>query len=103
MAKIEVDIEHLADLARIELSEEERKNIEPQIEGILAYVSKLSLVDTKDVPEAVYITDAVNVFREDIVEPCDSTVHERAVAAFPEATGTALKVQGVFEDQTEEL
>ena len=97
----DIDIQHLANLARIEISKDEQKLIEPQIESIIAYVGKLSEVDTSNVPQSVYMTDAVNVIREDVVEDCDPETRKRLIEAFPEKMGDALQVQGVFENRTE--
>lgn len=101
MAKIEIDAQHLADLARIELEKSELKTIDPQLESIVEYVGKLSEVDTSDVPESAYITDAVNVLRADEVQGCEEDVRGRLIDAFPAKVGDALEVQGVFEERTE--
>lgn len=96
-----IDIDHLADLARISLSDEEKAAIAPQLESILSYVGKLSEVDTSGVSEAAYVTDAVNVFRDDVAVACDDSVKKAIIDAFPKKVGTALQVPGMFEDRTE--
>ena len=101
MNKIVVDIDHLADLARLELTDEEKATIAPQLESILAYVGKLAEVDTSEVSPAAYITEAKNVFRADEIKECDPEIRARAVEAFPKKVGSALSVPGIFEERTE--
>ena len=96
-----IDIDHLSDLARISLTEEEKTAIAPQLETILSYVGRLAEVDTSGVSEAAYVTDAVNVFREDVGKPCDEAVRLAVIAAFPKKVGTALEVPGMFDERTE--
>lgn len=92
----QVDIAHLAHLARIELSEEDQEKIAKSFPAILEYVGKLSEVDTSHVDAKPYLTDTVNSWREDeIVENAE----ERAALqkAFPAKTAGALEVPAVFE------
>ena len=63
------EVEHLAWLARIELSEEEKDLFTKQINEILDYFKKIDTVDTKDVTPKYHVLDLVNVYREDKVLP----------------------------------
>ena len=99
----DMNVQHLADLARLELSPEERAKIEPQLKDILAFIDKLQEVDTSSVSPAVYMNDLKNVFREDEVSACDADTRARLIAAFPERVGDVLKVQGVFEETDENV
>lgn len=101
MAEIQINLDHLAELARLDFSEEEKQTIAVQLGSILEYVGTLAAVDTKDVPPSAFITDAINVWREDVVEGCDLNVIKRCVEAFPKSVGSALVVPGVFEERTE--
>ncbi len=58
-------IEHLA---RLQLSEEERTQIQGDLNNILQMVSKLDELDTEGVEPLVYMTDQVNIMREDEVK-----------------------------------
>lgn len=60
------DVENLAELARIELSEEEKGQILKDMEGILDYVKQVEAVHIED-KKSVY--DLYNVWREDVLEP----------------------------------
>mgnify|MGYP001582141907 FL=1 len=92
---MDIDITRLATLAKLQLTDEEKEMLARQLPNILEYVSKLQEVDTTGVDPKAYLTDAVNVLRDDVVT---STRAERdaVVAAFPKAVGDALEVPGVF-------
>lgn len=90
------DINHLAHLARITLSEEDKANITKSFPAILEYVSKLQEVDTSHVEAKAYLTDTVNQWREDELLD-NATVRKAAHAGFPVATNNALEVPAVFE------
>lgn len=92
---MDIDIDRLAKLANMEVSAEEKAQLLRQLPGILDYVSKLQEVDISEIDPKAYLTDAVNVLREDVVS---STRDERdaVVAGFPQSLGDALEVPGVF-------
>lgn len=89
------DIKKLAELARIHLTEKEEKNLEKDLQSILAYVEKLKEVDVSGVPEMTHAVDTKNVFREDEVGKDDDDV--LLTEQFPEEERSYLKVKGVFE------
>lgn len=63
-------IEHVALLARLELSDEERELFTTQIEDILKYIEKLKELDTFQVEPMAYAATATkNVLREDVPRP----------------------------------
>ena len=92
---MDIDINRLATLAKLQLTDEEKAMLERQLPDILEYISKLQEVDTSGVDAKAYLTDAVNVLREDVIT---STREERdaVVAAFPKQVGGAMEVPGVF-------
>lgn len=63
------EVEHVAWLARIELSEEEKDLFTKQFNDILDYFKKIDSVDTEGVPPMYHVLYLVNVFREDEVLP----------------------------------
>jgi len=101
MALDKKQVDHLAKLARLKLSKEEKKEYSSQLEGILEYVEKLNELDTEKVEEMQHVADLVNVLREDVVELCEGSVQKRIIEAFPKKTGDLLEVQAVFESRTE--
>ena len=62
-------IDYVAHLARIALTEEERELFGAQLGSILAYVEKLNELDTSDVPPTAHVMGLSNVFRDDVVRP----------------------------------
>ena len=63
------EVEHIAWLARIELSEEEKDLFTGQFDDILRFFEKIDEVDTERVPPTYHVLDLVNVYREDEVSP----------------------------------
>lgn len=59
------DVEHVALLGRLELSEEEIEVYTEQLAKILEYASVLNELDTKDIPPLAHVLPLQNVFRED--------------------------------------
>lgn len=62
------DVEHVAKLARLELSEEEKEKFTSQLGDVLKYVEQMNEVDTSNVEPMAHAIDFVNVMREDVVK-----------------------------------
>ncbi|NJN33985.1 MAG: Asp-tRNA(Asn)/Glu-tRNA(Gln) amidotransferase subunit GatC [Saprospiraceae bacterium] len=58
----------LENLARLELSQAEREKLRGSLNDILVMVDKLNALDTEGVEPLVYINEAENVWREDVVK-----------------------------------
>lgn len=65
----------VADLARIEIAEQEVETLQADMNKILTFMEKLNELDTQNVAPLVYMNPEVNVWREDIVQQ-DITVSE---------------------------
>ena len=61
------DVEHVAKLARLELTEEEKEKFTRQLGDVLKYVEQMNEVDTTGVAPMAHAFDVVNVMREDKV------------------------------------
>jgi len=61
------DVEHVAKLARLELSEEEKKLFTKQLDDILKYVEQMSAIDTSNVEPMASAIPITNVMRDDEV------------------------------------
>ena len=61
-------VEHVAQLARLGLSDKEVEKFQTQLSGILDYVEQLNEVDTEGVEPTAQVTGLTNVLREDKVE-----------------------------------
>jgi len=95
------DVQYIARLARIELTEAERAKFEKELSAILEFVAKLGEVDTSAVESLSGGTELTNVLRED-VPPADSGKRmadspERLVGASPRKRDGYVEVPAVFE------
>ncbi|MEE9557877.1 MAG: Asp-tRNA(Asn)/Glu-tRNA(Gln) amidotransferase subunit GatC [Candidatus Brocadiales bacterium] len=89
-------IDHVALLARLELSDEEKEVFTTQLEDILKHIEKLKELDTSQVEPMAYVaTTAKNVFREDEARP--SIDLEEALKNAPSRSGDFFKVPKVIE------
>jgi aspartyl-tRNA(Asn)/glutamyl-tRNA(Gln) amidotransferase subunit C len=86
------DVENLAELARIELNEEEKKDLLSDMESILGYVKQIESVEIGDV-ESDYILK--NVWREDEIKIRDFS-REIIIEQFPESQDGFLKVKKIL-------
>lgn len=59
------EVEKVAELARIALTEEEKKQLSIDLSNILNYVEKINELDTSNVEPTAHILDIHNVYRED--------------------------------------
>ena len=79
---MKMDIEKVARLARLELSEEEKETFGNQMEQILTYMEQLNRLDTSGVEPTSHAIPIYNVFRDDEVKP--SFPHEEVLAIAPD-------------------
>ena len=61
-------VDNIANLARLELADGEKQEMIQDMNKILDFMAKLNEVDTTGVEPLVYMTDEVNVFRDDVVK-----------------------------------
>jgi aspartyl-tRNA(Asn)/glutamyl-tRNA(Gln) amidotransferase subunit C len=92
---MKMDIQKVAKLARLELSEEERETFGGQLDQILTYVEQLSRVDTTGVEATSHAIPMSNVFREDETRP--SCPREEVVGTAPEQEAGFFKVPKIIE------
>ncbi|HCC83679.1 TPA: Asp-tRNA(Asn)/Glu-tRNA(Gln) amidotransferase GatCAB subunit C [Candidatus Uhrbacteria bacterium] len=92
-----IDIDHVAKLAHLQLSADEKTKLAEQMPAILEYVSRLQEVDTSAISTKDYFTEAFNVLRADDIVIIDQVEHDALITAFPVSAAGALQVPGVFE------
>mgnify|MGYP001587354871 CR=1 FL=1 len=86
---------HLADLARLELSENESEKFQKDLGNILNYFEELNALDTSKVFPMTGGTNLKNMFREDgDIAPFNS--QDKLIEAFPEKEHGQLKIPPVF-------
>jgi aspartyl-tRNA(Asn)/glutamyl-tRNA(Gln) amidotransferase subunit C len=89
------DVEHVARLARLALSEEELERMRVQLSAILEYIDKLAGVDVSNVEPTSHAVPLVNVMRDDEVEP--SLPREAMMANAPDPAGELFRVPRIIE------
>lgn len=90
------DVEKVALLARLRLSDSEIATITEQLRGIVAYVDQLSEVDTEGIEPLAHAIETSNVFRVDQVG--ESLSVEEALANAPHHDGRGYLVPAVLAD-----
>jgi aspartyl-tRNA(Asn)/glutamyl-tRNA(Gln) amidotransferase subunit C len=88
------DVEHVAKLARLTFSDEEKEKLTHQLNQILDYIEKLNELDTTTVEPLSHVIDLKNVFREDKARP--SIPPEEALKNAPAKTEKFFRVPKVI-------
>lgn len=89
------EIEHIALLSRLSLSEEEKDLFGPQLSAILGYMEKLNELDTKDIEPTSHVLSLNNVMRDDMPSP--SIAREEALLNAPSCTDKFYRVPKIIE------
>ena len=111
MKVTEKDVAYVADLANLELTQDERQLLLRDLNSILDYVDRLSQLDTTDVPPMAQVSDRYGVdqsrtgsarfayaSREDVLEGLRKSLsHDVALQNAPDTDGTFFKVPKVIE------
>ena len=92
---VEIDIEHVAKLARLELTEEEKTALRTQLGAILEHAAKVGEVAAADVMPTASPIPRSNVLRPDVPEPGIS--QQAALANAPESESGRFKVPRIAE------
>lgn len=91
----EATLSKIANLARLEVKEEEKKALIENLENVLSWMEQLNEVDTEGVEPLTHILDEENKWRADIGE--NTLDRETALANAPSKTKTYFKVPKVIE------
>ncbi|MFA5155658.1 MAG: Asp-tRNA(Asn)/Glu-tRNA(Gln) amidotransferase subunit GatC [Patescibacteria group bacterium] len=89
------EIEHIAELSRLSLTEEEKEKFGKQLDSILAYISQLNEVDTRRVEPTAQVSGLADVWRPDEVKPWDQSEVAAALRQ-GELEGGQIKVKRVL-------
>lgn len=88
------EIKKLADLARIEVSDEELINLNGEIDSVLDYVAQIQKVSVEETD--LEFGSSFNVFREDQLLSQGNADREDIIGAFPNKQGSYLKVKKIL-------
>ncbi|MEO5851669.1 MAG: Asp-tRNA(Asn)/Glu-tRNA(Gln) amidotransferase subunit GatC [Nocardioides sp.] len=91
------EVAHLADLARIDLSDAELDHLAPQLNVILESVASISRVAGDDVPPTSHAIPLTNVFRDDVVVP--GLTAEQALSGAPAHEQQRFAVPRILGDE----
>jgi aspartyl-tRNA(Asn)/glutamyl-tRNA(Gln) amidotransferase subunit C len=84
------DVEHVAALARLGLTDEEKERMRQQLSSILEHIATLNEVDTSAIPPTAQVITLTNVMRDDIV--CPSLPVDAVLANAPRRSGNFFEV-----------
>jgi aspartyl-tRNA(Asn)/glutamyl-tRNA(Gln) amidotransferase subunit C len=93
------NVEHVARLSRLALTDQEKERMRRELDGILSYIDKLRALDTAGVPPTSHAVPMTNVMRED--EPRPSLSQDEMLANAPERSGEFFRVPKIIEEGTE--
>ena len=88
------EVEHIAALARLHFSDEEKEKFTHQLNDILQYIEKLNELDTSKVEPLSHVIELSNVFRDDVIMP--SIPADEALKNAPAKVDTLFKVPKVI-------
>lgn len=89
------EVQHIALLSRLELSEAERERAANELSQILGYFEKMGELDTENTPSTMHALPIANVLRPDVIKP--SLSHEAALQNAPESAAGMFQVPRVVE------
>jgi aspartyl-tRNA(Asn)/glutamyl-tRNA(Gln) amidotransferase subunit C len=92
---VDIDIDHVARLARLALTDGEKAALKEQLGVILEHAATVGEVATRDVQPTPYAIPRANVFREDVPEPCLPV--EEALKNVPDREGDKVRVPRITE------
>ena len=90
------EIRHIADLARIRLTEDEETKYQHDLSQVLDFFKELETADTTNVGSVGMITGKENSYRSDVLVDIPAQTKQGIIAQFPRKKGDALEVPSVF-------
>ena len=96
MSKDHIDVNYVANLARLNLTEEESITFQRQIEDILGYINKLEELDIDNIEPTAHAAPVFDRVREDVTKP--SIDREAFLNIAPSVSNDQLKVPKVIEE-----
>ncbi len=89
------EVEHIAELARLSLSDDEKALLQEQLSAILEYAERLQALDTSAIPPTATVLPLRSVTRAD--EPRDSMSRGDVLANAPQVEAESFRVQAVMD------
>ncbi len=92
-------VRHIAELAKLELSEQEVELMTGQLSAILDAAARLDELDTSAIPPTASVVPLQNVMREDVVEPSLPRQDVLANAPDKDEHGEFFRVRAIFKEE----
>jgi aspartyl-tRNA(Asn)/glutamyl-tRNA(Gln) amidotransferase subunit C len=90
------DVQHIAELAKLNLSDAEEALYQEQLSAILDYAQRLNALDTEAIPPTATVLPLRSIMREDVARP--SLPADEILANAPARCGDAFEVHVILED-----
>ncbi len=90
------EVEKIAALARISLSDSEKKKFQTELSSILGFVEKLKKLNTDKVEPTYQVSGLENIWREDEIFSADAKEKEEIIDNFPDKEDNLLKVPKIL-------
>jgi len=95
MALTRAQVDHIAELAKLALTDDEKAGLQEQLSDILAYAGRLQALDTETIPPTATVLPLRGVMRDDVVAP--SWPAAKLLANAPKASGDSFEIPAVLE------
>lgn len=92
-------LDHLSEMAKLSFVGEERPLMKAKLEKMTLFMEQLNEVDTKGVEPLIFMTDEVNVLRDDV--PMETITHEEALKNAPKKDSDYIRIPKVIDKTAE--
>ncbi len=89
------DIEHIAELSKLNLNDEQIEKYTKDMQNIISFTEQIQEVDTENVKESAFALDAFNVFRKDEIK--DSLDRDLLLKNAPSSNGVQYQIPPILE------
>jgi aspartyl-tRNA(Asn)/glutamyl-tRNA(Gln) amidotransferase subunit C len=89
------EVEHIAKLARLRLTQEEKERYREQLSAILDYAARLQELDTSDIPPTASVLPSSSVLRPDLPQP--GLTLEELLRNAPDSEANQFRVPPILE------
>ena len=96
MSLTRAEVQHIAELAKLQLTEAEEALYQEQLSDILDYVQRLNTLDTAAIPPTATVLPLRSIMREDVARP--SLPVDEILANAPARAGDSFEVRVILED-----
>lgn len=97
MSLTRAQVDYIAELAKLDLTEDERERYTGQLSAVLDYASELGAIDTDNIPPTASVLPLTTVLREDVVRP--SLSNKAATRNAPDAIEGQFRVDAVLDTE----